>query len=217
MSSNKLTEDERKKLKELLAKTGPEELRVLMKEDIIPRFEWNSSLKTFKILLRKVLQEPGIKDEKLVEYLKGRNLLTSKAKVNNYGYVFEETGLFRTSNSNVYLTEIGKTIAESFNDDEDFTTFEILIMRGLQVQGAGFTVLNLINMTRGILREDLMAKMEELYGGKGRYFAGYFVRVFKQLRLIEKTNENGKAKYVPKFPVAWSNIGVPSASEESDD
>jgi hypothetical protein len=217
MSSDKLSEEEKKKLKELLAKAQPEELKVLMEEDMIPRFEWNSNLTAFKILIRKVLKEPGIKDEKLVEYLKGRNKLTSKAKVDNYGYVFEETGLFRTTNGKVYLTEIGRKIAKEFNDDEDFTTFEIVVMRGLQVQGAGFTVLNIINMTRGILREDLMAKMEDLYGGKGRYFTGYFVRVFKQLKLIEKTTENGKAKYIPKFPVAWSNIGVPSASEESED
>ena len=212
-----LTDDERKRLKELLAKTKPEELRVLMEEDMIPRFEWNSNLTAFKLLLRKVLQEPGIKDEELVEYLKERNKLTSKAKVNNYGYVFEETGLFRISNNKIYLTEIGKKIAEEFNDDEKFTIFEIVIMRGLQVQGAGYAVLHLINMTRGILREELTAKMEQLYGGKGRYFVSYFVRVFTQLKLIEKTNENGKAKYIPKYPVAWSNIGVPSASEESED
>jgi hypothetical protein len=90
-------------------------------------------------------------------------------------------------------------------------------MRGLQVQGAGYTVLNLINMTRGILREELMEKVEQLCGRKGRYFVSYFVRVFTHLELIEKTNENGKAKYVPKYPVAWSNIGVPSASDESED
>jgi hypothetical protein len=217
MSNEKLTNEERKKLRELLAKTEPKELKALMGENIIPRFEWNSNLTAFKILLRKILKEPGIKDEDLVDYLKGRNLITNKAKVNNYGYVFEETGLFEINKNKIYLTEIGKTIAEKFNDNEDLTVFEILIMRGLQVQGAGFTVLNLVNMTRGILREELTKKMEELYGGKGKYFVGYFIRVFKQLKLIEKTNENGKAKYIPKFPVAWANIGVPSAIDESDD
>lgn len=217
MTSQRLTEDERKKLKELLAKTEPEELKDLMEEDTLPRFEWNSNLTAFKLLMRKVLQEPGIKDEKLVEHLKGRNQLTTKAKADNYGYAFEETGLFRRSNNKIYLTEIGKKIAEEFNDDEKFTTFEIVIMRGLQAQGAGFTVLNLINMTRGILREELMEKMEQIYGRKGRYFVGYFVRVFTQLKLIEKVNENGKAKYIPKFPVAWSNIGIPPASDESED
>ena len=89
MTSQRLTEDERKKLKELLAKTEPEELKDLMEEDTLPRFEWNSNLTAFKLLMRKVLQEPGIKDEKLVEHLKGRNQLTTKAKADNYGYAFE--------------------------------------------------------------------------------------------------------------------------------
>ena len=213
----KLSEEEREKLKELLAKAEPEEIKVLMEEEKIPRFEWNSNLITFKQVLRKVLHEPGIKDENLVKYLIGRGLLTSNAKVENYGYVYTETNLFRIENKNkIHLTEIGKTIAGLFNDDEDFTTLETVIMRGLQVQGAGFTVLHLITMTKGIFREDLMNQMKGLYGGKGRYFAGYFVGVYKKLNLIEKITENGKAKYIPKYPVAWSNNRVPSTSEDDE-
>jgi hypothetical protein len=214
---NKLSVEERQRLKELLAKAEPEELKVLMEEEKIPRFEWNSNLIAFKQVLRKVLHEPGIKDENLVKYLISRGLLTSNAKVDNYGYVFTETNLFRIENKNkIHLTEIGKTIAELFNDDEDFTTLETVIMRGLQVQGAGFTVLHLITMTGGIFREDLTNQMKGFYGGKGTYFAGYFVRLYKQLNLIEKITENGRAKYIPKYPVAWSNNRVPSGTGDED-
>ena len=64
MKSQRLTLEDRKKLKELLAKTEPEELKDLLEEDTLPRFEWNSNLTAFKLLMRKVLQEPGIKKEK---------------------------------------------------------------------------------------------------------------------------------------------------------
>ncbi|WMT54115.1 hypothetical protein [Ferroplasma acidiphilum] len=219
MAKKNLTEEEKQKLRELLAKTEPEELRNLMEEEKIPRFEWNSNLIAFKQVMRKVLQEPGIKDERLVKYLIDRGLLTKNANVDNYGYVYTETNLFRIENKNkIYLTNIGKTIAELFNDEEDLTILEIVIMRGLQVQGAGFTMLHLITMRgdTGVFREDLENKMKEYYGGKGTYFLGYYVRVFKQLNLIEKITENGKAKYIPKFPVAWSNNKVPSKPDDED-
>jgi len=213
----KLSEEEKQKLRELLAKAEPEELRNLMEEEKIPRFEWISNLITFKQVMRKVLHEPGIKDEVLVKYLIDRGLLTKNANVDNYGYVYTETNLFRIENKNkIYLTNIGKTIAELFNDEEDLTTLEIVIMRGLQVQGAGFTMLHLITVSGGIFREDLINKMKKYYGGKGKYFSDYFVGVFKQLNLIEKITENGKAKYIPKFPVAWSNNKVPSRPDDED-
>jgi len=212
-----LSVEEKQKLRELLAKAGPEELRVLMEEEKIPRLEWNSNLIVFKQVMRKVLHEPGIKDEVLVKYLFDRGLLTSNATVDNYGYVYTETNLFRIENKNkIYLTNIGKAIAELFNDDEDFTALETVIMRGLQVQGAGFTMLHIIIMSGGIFRENLRNKMKEYYGKKGEYFAGYFVGIFKQLNLIEKITESGKAKYIPKFPVAWSNNRVPSRPADED-
>lgn len=217
MSKRNLTEEEKQRLRELLAKTEPEELRALMEEEKIPRFEWNSNLIVFKQVMRKVLHEPGIKDEVLVKYLIDRGLLGNKANVDNYGYVYAETNLFRIESKNkIYLTNIGKTIAEHFNDNEDLTTLETIIMRGLQVQGAGFSVLHLITVSGGIFREVLINKMKEYYGEKGKYFSDYFVGVFKQLNLIDKITENGKAKYIPKFPVAWSNNKVPSKPDDED-
>jgi hypothetical protein len=45
--------------------------------------------------------------------------------------------------------------------------------------------------------------MENVYGGNGRYYAGYYTRVFKQLKLVRKTNEHGKARYWLTVGEAW--------------
>ncbi len=205
-----LTEEERNKLEELLKKVAPEELESTRKKiqgEELPMLWWNQNIIAMKLLLRKVLVDPGISEEKLVEFLRSKNLVTSRADVHNYGYVYNETNLFvideRTGE--VTLTDIGKKIAEIMDDDEYLKPMETVIMRGLQVQGAGYTVLHLIALNRGIFRKDLVRQMRELYKGEGgNYYGDYYVGVFKDLKLIKSEIINREARYIPTFPTAWA-------------
>jgi hypothetical protein len=218
-----LTSEERTKLEELLKKAHEEglgvEIRIILAG--LPRFEWGANLLAFKFILRKVLAQPQITYEELIEYMRSNGLASQKATVKNYGYVYNETGIFVKDNENkVSLTPIGKSIAEAFDDNDEIRPLEMVILRGLQIQGAGFSLLHILSRSaNGIFREQLKEKMMELYGASGAYFVGYYTGLYKNLGLIRKETVNGKAKYLPMYPVTWGNpeyMRVEGGEDDSD-
>ena len=54
-----------------------------------------------------------------------------------------------------------------------------------------------------MIREDLQERLVELYGGKGRYYTGYYTRIFDQLDLIRKKRKGRKMSYYLNVPEAW--------------
>jgi len=46
--------------------------------------------------------------------------------------------------------------------------------------------------------------MQEVYSaGNSRYYVRYYTRIFKQLKLVKRTTEGGKARYWLTVSEAW--------------
>ncbi len=119
---------------------------------------------------------------------------------------YNETGIFNVNakENKTSLTSVGKELAALFNDDhENLTNIEKLLCRGLQQQSAGYTYLHIVGQNPRILREELQKKLVELYGGKGRYYTGYYTRLFSQLELLLKKRKGRKMMYYLAVPEAW--------------
>jgi hypothetical protein len=210
-----LTEDEREQLRRLLSKVPPQERKSLLTREEVPRFWWNSNLMAFKAVLKKVESSGEIPDEDLVKFLQSKGLLKESATTKNYGYTYNETGIFVVDDSGkVSLTVIGEELAKLFDNGTELRPIEVVVCRGLQQQAAGYAYLNIVGTNPGIHREELRQRMEELYGGTGRYYTGYYTRIFKQLKLIRRTTDQGKAKYWLTVPQAWSGSVPEDESEE---
>jgi len=219
-----LSEEEMKQLKKLLSKLDPEQAKKVgisptlvetLNVPDIPQFWWNPNLQAFKMLLKKVEEKGETSDADLVRYLQSLNLASDTATTDNYGYTYTEAGIFINNDGKVSLSEIGKQIAKLCNAEPTLTTLEIVLFRGLQQQSAGYTYLDIVGRNPGIFREDLMKELEKIYGGNGRYYAGYYTRIFKQLRLVKRTSEHGKARYWLTVHEAWGekNPDIPEDEE----
>jgi hypothetical protein len=151
-----LNNEEMQQLKKLLNKLSPNqaqqvgldpvwaELKHTLKVPEVPAFQWNSNLEAFKSILRKLLKEGAQTEASIVKYLQSQGLVTGSATVDNYGYVYVETGLFTLVNDKIILTDIGKRIAELCTDAPELTTLELVLFRGLQQQSAGYTYLSIV-------------------------------------------------------------------------
>ena len=220
-----LNEQEIQQLKKLLSKLSPVQAQQVgvdptivenLKMPEVPSFQWNSNLVAFKAILRKLLKENALSETNLVKYLQSQGLVTESATVDNYGYVYPETGIFAMAKGMVTLTEVGKQIAELCTDSRELTPFEVVVFRGLQQQSAGYTYLSIIGSNPGIFREDLIKKMQGTYKpGNSRYYVGYYTRIFKQLKLVKRTTENGKARYWLTVPEAWE-LTPPDVPEDEE-
>ena len=220
-----LNEQEIQQLKKLLSKLSPVQAQQVgvdptivenLKMPEVPSFQWNSNLVAFKTILRKLLKENVLSETNLVKYLQSQGLVTDSATVDNYGYVYSETGIFAIANGMATLTEVGKQIAELCTDSRELTSLEVVIFRGLQQQSAGYTYLSIIGSNPGIFREDLIKKMQDVYKpGNSRYYVGYYTRIFKQLKIVKRTTENGKARYWLTVPEAWE-LTPPDVPEDEE-
>ena len=136
----------------------------------------------------------------------------------NYGIVYENTGIFiiDQDTKNASLTSVGKELAALFNEDHsEFTPLEMLILRGLQQQVAGYAYLNIVGQNPGISREELKSRLVELYGGKGRYYTGYYIRLFSQIGLIAKKREGRQMTYYLTVPESWTGE-APQIEEDEE-
>lgn len=218
-----LTEEEKEQLEKLVGKMDSGEAKRFglklatrtLNVPQIPAFHWNSNLKAFKAAMKITEKASRISDEDILKGLKSRGLVSPTARVDNYGYTYNETGIFIEDEGMVSLTEIGTQIAKLFNDEENLNIVETIICRGLQQQSAGYTYLSILAEKPGIFRQDVVAKMMSIFGRQGKYYAGYYTNIFSQLGLIEKSSEDGKARYWLTVPRAWS--GKPPESPIDSD
>lgn len=197
------------RIRNLLRELSPEQRRALLTqvgEPSVPMFMWNSNLNGFKAALKYIEREGVVDLVELKNYLRDLGYVQDVSDRVNYGIVYEETGLFKidSRNNTTTLTSMGNDLAAFFNEDhKNLTIFEKLICRGLQQLSSGYTYLHIVGQNPGITRKELVNKLVQIYGGKGRYFAGYYTRLFNQLELIAKERKGREVTYCLTVPEIW--------------
>lgn len=207
---------DRNDLAEQLKKLSPEERRELLEEvegkDTIPILRWSSNPKAVKAAFNYVKREEPVTFEELRSYLNSEGHIDAEEGSYNFGIVYAEDGSFfkttgdRDANTEISLTDIGQQYAAVFDEQPGLRSIERTLLLGMQPYGSGFRFLSILEEHRdegGILREDLQEKMEEVYGGSGKYFTGYYSSWFNKLGLLEKERVGRKVKYSLAVPSEW--------------
>jgi hypothetical protein len=109
------------------------------------------------------------------------------------------------------LTTQGRQLAEMFDDEFDgLRPVEKTLYRGLSVYGHLGAFLGILERHRqqdghpdGMLKEDLVEEMAELYGGEADTFTGYLGTLCNRLELITRTRDGNRARYKIAVPERW--------------
>lgn len=206
----------RNDLAEQLKKLSPEERRELLEEvegeDTIPILRWSSNPKAVKAAFNYVGREGTVTFEELRSYLNNEGHIDADKGSYSFGIVDTEDGSFfntsgdRDADTEISLTDMGQQYAAVFDEQPGLRSIERTLLLGMQPYGSGFRFLSILEEHRdegGILREDLQEKMEETYGGSGKYFTGYYSSWFNKLGLLEKERVGRKVKYSLAVPSEW--------------
>ncbi|SIS16563.1 hypothetical protein SAMN05421752_1168 [Natronorubrum thiooxidans] len=198
-------------------KSLPEEEReeLLMEvqtEDVYPVVNWAPNPAAVKATFNFIADNGTVTYEELRQHLVDLDYADTDEGKYNFGIVsiedddpiFNTTGS-READTEISLTPIGENIASVFDESENIRPVERALLCGLQPYGSGFTYLSLLEEHRedGILRQDLEDAMVDQFGGKGKYFTGYFTSWYAKLGLLEKERVGRKKKFHPNFPEAW--------------
>lgn len=205
------------KIKEYVKNLPPEERQALLEEveaeDLYPVINWAPNPLSIKATLNFISDNGTVTYEELRQHLVDLGYADTEEGEYNFGVVSieDDDSIFETdggrdADTNISLTQIGEDIASVFDDRDDaLRPHERALLFGLQPYGSGITYLALLeeNRSDGILRQDLEDAMTDQYGGKGKYFTGYFTSFYARLGLIEKEQVGRKKKFHPDFPEAW--------------
>lgn len=214
MLSNDETPSKEKLLEEL-KKLPPEEraelLKVLEPTSEIPIMHWTPNPLAVKSVFNFLLKNGEVELEQIREHLQRNDLVRSERGEYNFGIIPRDGNLFFNvkgnwgANAKVSLTETGEEFARLFDDRKSLRPIEKTILIGLQPYGSAFVYLSILEQHRekGVLREDLKDELAKLFGGKGRYFTGYYTTWFSRIGLIRKEKAGRKIKYKPNFPAMW--------------
>ena len=109
------------------------------------------------------------------------------------------------------LTTQGRQLAEMFDDEFDgLRPVEKALYRGLSVYGHLGAFLGILERDRqqgghsdGMLKEDLVEEMAELYGGEADTYTGYLGTLCNRLELITRTRDGNRARYKIAVPERW--------------
>lgn len=207
---------DRNDLAEQLKKLSPEERKELLEEvegeDTIPILRWSSNPKAVKAAFNYVEREGTVTFEDLRSHLNTEGHIDAEKGSYNFGVVDTEDGPFfntngdRNAGTEITLTDKGQEYAAVFDEQSGLRSIERTLLLGMQPYGSGFRFLSILEEHRdegGILREDLQKKMEEAYGGSGKYFTGYYSSWFNKLGLLKKERVGRKVKYSLAVPSEW--------------
>ncbi len=213
-----------KELRRLVSQLSEEERKKLLEaeEPPVPTFVWNSNPLAFKAAIRFVLGKGSTTRGEVRDYLRSLGLVKDPNNKCRFGILYTKTGVFYVNDARsegetckdlVGLTPLGKELAGLFDDDPtQMTPIETVVCRGLQQQSAGYLLLSIVGQSPGIQRDALWAKMVKEYGGKGRYYAGYYTTLLSRLGLVSTRRTGKKVGYYLAVPEGW--IGeAPSEGE----
>jgi hypothetical protein len=196
-----LPEEERKEL-----------LQDVQTQDVYPIINWAPNPLAIKATFNFISNNNTVTYEELRQHLVDLGYADTEEGEYNFGIVSvdEDDPVFETDggqdpDTNISLTSIGEDIADVFDDTYDLRPHERALLCGLQPYGSGSAYLSILDEHRedGIMRQDLEDTMVDRFGGKGKYFTGYFTSWYSRLGLMKKEQVGRKKKFHPDFPEAW--------------
>ncbi len=202
-------------LKRIVSQLTDEERQSLLEapEPMIPAFVWNSNPLAFKASLKYLEKKGKATRLEVRDYLRKLGLVDDPDDKCRFGILYTKTGVFFVDDSKssgnirkdvVSLTPGGRELAKLFNEDPSMLTpIEIVVCRGLQAQSSGYVFLSMIGRSPGIGRSDLWKRMTAEFGGKGRYYAGYYVAMYNRLGLLTTRRSGRNVKYYLTVPEGW--------------
>lgn len=216
MPTQDLDNLDQEQLKQYIRSLPEDKRRELLEEaedhDIYPVVNWAPNPLAIKATFNYISDNDTVTYEELRQHLDNLGYTDTDEGKYNFGVVSieEDDPIFNTDggrqpDTEISLTPIGEDIASVFDDHDDLRPHERALLFGLQPYGAGFAYLALLQEHRenGIHRQDLQEEMMDQFGGKGRYFTGYFTSWFDRLRLMKKEQDGRQKKFHPDFPEAW--------------
>lgn len=206
---------DRDQLKQQLKNLPEDEQEELLKEiqieEVYPVVNWAPNPLAVKATFNFISARGTVTYEELRQHLAGLDYVETEEGEYNFGIIsLDDDSIFNTTGgqeaeTEISLTTIGENIADVFDDRDELRPHERALLCGLQPYGSGFEYLSLLDEHRddGILRQDLEDAMVDRFGGKGKYFTGYFTSWYAKLGLMEKEQVGRQKKFHPDFPEAW--------------
>lgn len=203
-------------IKEFVKSLPENEREALLKdvqtEEVYPVINWAPNPLAIKATFNFISDHGTVTYEELRQHLVDLGYADTEKGEYNFGIVSveEDDPVFKTdggrdADTKISLTPIGEDIADVFDNTQELRPHERALLCGLQPYGSGFAYLSILDEHRdgGILRQDLEDTMVDRFGGKGKYFTGYFTSWYSRLGLMEKEQVGRKKKFHPDFPEAW--------------
>lgn len=208
-------------LLEELDRLTPEEraaLRAKLDEDPRPPLAgWSPDPLKLKVALGYLAEEGAVTREELASRLSSVDGIADITSM-DFGLVGRSTNdVFHVEKGDgkaedvLSLTEQGRQLAEMFDDDVDgLRPVETALYRGLSLYGHMGAFLGILERHRqddghpdGMLKEDLVAQMEEFYGGEATNYTGYLGTLCDRLELITRSRDGNRARYKIAVPERW--------------
>ena len=188
-----------------------------------PLVEWASNPLKTKASLRRLSQVNECSREELAAHLNDLDEL-GEVQSMNFGLVGRRTNdLFHVEKRGskaedvLSLTAVGRDVAEKFNDDmSGLTPVEKSLYRGLHMYGHYVAFLGELERYMrveddphedGILKTDLVERLEAYYGNEADSYAGYCGTLCERLGLITRTRDGNQMRYRLTVPREWETTG----------
>lgn len=207
---------DREDLARQLEQLPPEERRKLLEEvemkNELPILTWSPNPEAVKAAINLVEREGTVTFEELRSYLHSEEYIDAEEGSYNFGIVTTDDGSFfhttggREADTEISLTDLGQEVAAVFDEESRLRPIERTLLLGMQPYGSAFRYLAILEDHRddgGMLREDLESELEDIYGGSGTYFTGYYNSWFHKLGIVEKERVGRKMKYRLAVPSEW--------------
>lgn len=188
-----------------------------------PLVEWASNPLKAKAALRRLTEVSECSREELAAHLNDLDEL-GKVQSMNFGLVGRRTNdLFHVEKGGskgedvLSLTAVGREVAEKFNDDmSGLTAVEKSLYRGLHMYGHYVAFLGELERYMrveddphedGILKADLVDRLESYYGNEADSYAGYCGTLGERLGLIVRERDGNQMRYRLNVPREWETTG----------
>ncbi|MFB6080091.1 MAG: hypothetical protein ABEJ81_03740, partial [Haloferacaceae archaeon] len=175
-----------------------------------------------KAALRHLHSVDSCSREELADYLNTIEQLGEVGSM-NFGLVGRKSNdLFQVEKKGskaedvLSLTIVGEDVADMFDDDmTGLRPAETAVYRGLHMYGHYVAFLgelerfNRVDHTHpdGILKSDLLERLEEYYGNEADPYVGYCGTLCERLDLIERTRDGNQMRYKLTVPREWYTTG----------
>lgn len=221
--SDSKAEDVLDQLQQLPPEERQRVLQMLDEPTEPPLVEWASNPLKAKAALHRLTEVRECTREELAAHLNDIDEL-GEVQSMNFGLVGRRTNdLFHVEKRGskgedvLSLTAVGRDVAEKFNDNmSGLTPVEKSFYRGLHMYGHYVAFLGELERYMrveddphedGILKADLVERLEAYYGNEADSYAGYCGTLCERLGLIARRRDGNQMRYRLTVPREWETTG----------